>query len=444
MRVLLIAANQGITTVTPAPPIGLLYLASSLQKGGHEAYLLDLMFEPDLENSVAGAIDLSRPDLIGISIRNIDNLNALDPQCYLPIARQIVQVCRALSGAPLIIGGAGFSAAPEGILRYLDVSQGIVGEGEEAIVQIADRLSAGASLHGVPGLVLLEGDRVSYNPPKLIMEPDTLPFPSRDLLDPSYDTYPGLHFVPVHGILSVRGCIFGCVQCHIPKVMGKCLRRRKPSLVVDEIEQMCSRTGEFYFLDSCFTADLDYVRAICREMLDRKINVGWHCASVLNDLPSDLIELMMMSGCGAIDFDLPSLSNRMLKNFNLPPVVEKVKNTIRRCQEYGLLFTLGLIFGGPGENRSTIQETHEALLELDPFVVHCNIGVAMYPDTALARYAAEEGRSVDERNYWPVYYTSPETRTAMDLIYSIAYDHPTWLFNGISPLSDTSPGQKSG
>jgi hypothetical protein len=108
MRVLLISANTEKINM-PALPLGLACVAAATQKAGHDVKMVDLMTEKDTPSVLRGAIEGFHPDLIGISVRNIDDQNMGNPRFLLDPVKEIVTGCRSLSEAPIVLGGAGYS-----------------------------------------------------------------------------------------------------------------------------------------------------------------------------------------------------------------------------------------------------------------------------------------------------------------------------------------------
>ena len=127
MQILLISVNTE-TEPYPVEPIGLAYIAASLVKEGHAVKVLDLCFEEDGPHAVLSAIEGFRPGLIGISLRNTDNLTYPKSVSYLPPVREVVSAIRKKTAATVIIGGSGFSLFPKETLEYLGLDYGIIRE----------------------------------------------------------------------------------------------------------------------------------------------------------------------------------------------------------------------------------------------------------------------------------------------------------------------------
>ena len=181
MRVLLISANTEVINMR-ALPWGLGCVTSATQCAGHKVTLLDLLMEGDPGAAVTEAIADFSPDVIGISVRNIDDQSRVSPSFLLERVKKVVDDCRRHSLAPVVLGGAGYSIFPESALEYLRADMGIQGEGEHAFPALLECLKTGASLEKVPGLYLrgagCQGER------KFVEDLDTLPLPGDDLLVP--------------------------------------------------------------------------------------------------------------------------------------------------------------------------------------------------------------------------------------------------------------------
>ena len=154
MRVLLISANTE-TISMPTLPLGFACVAAATQNAGHEVALLNLMFEGDPKVGVRNSIEDVRPDVIGISVRNIDDQNMLQPRFLLAPVKEVVASCRSFSHAPIILGGAGYSIFPGSALGYLGGGMGIQGEGETVFPLLVDRIGKGGEVADLPGIYLL-------------------------------------------------------------------------------------------------------------------------------------------------------------------------------------------------------------------------------------------------------------------------------------------------
>ena len=167
MKILLISVNREKMPF-PVFPLGLAYIAKALTEEGHSIDVMDLCFSQEVSVDLKSTLHRFQPDLIGISVRNLDNLTYPTSVSYLKEVEEVVGVCRQQGSSRLVIGGSGYSLAPKELLRHFDVDFGIVGEGEEIFLRLARDLEKGASLSPSPDLLikgkpfplLIEGARV--------------------------------------------------------------------------------------------------------------------------------------------------------------------------------------------------------------------------------------------------------------------------------------------
>ena len=169
MKILLISANR-LQAPFPVYPLGLDHVAASID-ARHPVRIADLNVLGRTD-ALAGVIDGFGPQLIGLSLRNIDNTDTTDPRGFMEDYRKIMAILRRDSRAPVVLGGSGFSLFPAQLLGALGAEFGIVGEGERLNLLI-EALETGKSPAGIPGVVL-PGDQTCVFPkPSLI--PSTVP-----------------------------------------------------------------------------------------------------------------------------------------------------------------------------------------------------------------------------------------------------------------------------
>ena len=94
-------------------PIGVVALASSLLRSGHQVEILDMNLGKDPFGSVKGKLQSFLPEVIGFSLRNIDPLANKTSSLIPPFLVTVRMASSLLPLAWLIVGGTGFSLFPE-------------------------------------------------------------------------------------------------------------------------------------------------------------------------------------------------------------------------------------------------------------------------------------------------------------------------------------------
>jgi hypothetical protein len=93
MKVLLISANTEPINM-PVLPLGLAYVAAAIDSQGHTVKMLNLMMQTDTHKALCEAIVEFNPEIIGISVRNIDDQNMENPRFLLEAVKDVVITCR--------------------------------------------------------------------------------------------------------------------------------------------------------------------------------------------------------------------------------------------------------------------------------------------------------------------------------------------------------------
>ncbi len=398
MRVLFISPNTEKINM-PTVPLGLACVAAATRKSGHDAAMVDLMSARDARSVLREAIEGFRPDVIGISVRNIDDQNMREPRFLLDPVKEVIAICRSLSQACIVLGGAGYSIFPESALSFFGADMGIQGEGEVVFPDLIERMERKASLSELPGLYLpgrgLQGKRI------FAQDLDVLPLPQADLwpLPPEREGF----WMPVQ---SRRGCPLGCTYCSTGTIEGRRIRRRSPEAIVRWIA--CWRKAgvhQFYFVDNTFNLPSAHAKEICRQLIDHGLDIRWWSILYPMGVDEELAGLMARAGCEQVSIGFESGSERILKNLKKRFTLKEVRRISAALSEHGIRQMGFLLIGTPGETRESVKESlvFADSLKLDSLKI--TAGVRIYPHTALAKVAAEEGViSPDDDLLFPRFY----------------------------------------
>jgi radical SAM superfamily enzyme YgiQ (UPF0313 family) len=441
VRVLLISANTE-TMSMPVLPLGLACVAAATRIAGNEVALLNLMFEGDPMLGIRNSVRDFRPDVIGISVRNIDDQNLPRPQFLLAPVREIIASCRSLSDASIILGGAGYSIFPESALRYLGADMGIQGEGEVVFPVVVDRIGKGARVSDIPGIYLPSrpqsfprkrespaevdprlhgGDNCSSfrraadvgavrEPPLRYFEKnlDDLPLPEPSLWIPPGPDNRKL-WVPVQ---SRRGCPLDCTFCSTSAIEGRSVRRRSPDRIVKWLAELReSGCRNFNFVDNTFNLSPTYAKDLCRQVIQAELDLSLWCIIYPKWIDTELVELVRRAGCRQISFGFESGSDRMLRSLNKQFNRQEVSAVSKMFAEAGIERMGFLLLGGPGETKDSVEESLSFADSLNLEALKITVGLRIYPETPLARTALSEGVIIaDEDLLLPRFYLTPELR----------------------------------
>ncbi len=405
MRVLLIAVNQEKAPYAVAP-LGAAQLLSVLEAEGHTVEFLDLGFVTRLRSRIREVIGRFQPRLIGLSIRNLDNCQYARPCTYHQQARRIVDIIKAETEAPIIIGGGAVSVLPGELAEYLGVNYAAVGEGENLLPAFIRALENQSNPAVIPGLLVRSAQGLCMQPPSFAVEPDRLPLYAYDRID--YKRY--FRRGGYIGLQTKRGCAFHCIYCNYPTLEGRRIRLRSPRQCVDDMERMVKDTGlrDFFFTDSVFNWPTSHAMAICEELIRRRLGIRWVAYCNPLDLDADMAAAFKGAGCVGVELGLDAVTDEMLRNMGKGFTRNDIARTYRALNNAGLPFAVFLLFGGPGDSFGNMQESQRLLKEFGKAnAVFASLGIRIYPDAPIYQTALQEGRlSVQEELLQPVYYLS--------------------------------------
>jgi len=405
-RVLLVSANRE-QAPEPVLPLGVCLVASALDDAGYRVCVLDLGFSRRPERDLARELEAIRPDVIGLSLRNLDNGCWLRPISYLPEAARLAQACREHSTAPLVIGGPAVGVAPIQALRVTEADCALAGEGEQVMPDLVARLAARRSPGGLPGVW---ADGCLPLPPARLPDLAALPRPRLgEWLDVGRYLRRGAS-IPVQ---SRRGCAFACSYCTYRLVEGGRYRLRAPEAIAAEIAEAVASLGarRFDFVDSTFNHPPEHALAVCEAVARSGVRARLHTSS-LNPagVSKELFALMRRAGFASAVCSPDSGSDEMLANLRRGFTVADVAAAVSLAREAGLPVLWMFMLGGPGECERTVRETvafiERYLDDRDRLI--CTVGLRVYPGTDLERTARAEGVLPEDGDpAVPPFYFSP-------------------------------------
>lgn len=418
MRVLLVSANtERLNMVTI--PLGLGLVTAAARQAGHEVTFLDLLTEPDPQAALRSALERSQPDVIGISVRNIDDQNRDSPRFLLEQVKPLVEQCRAGSSAPVVLGGAGYSIFPQEALSYLGADYGVCGDGEVVFPALLEKLHRGEDPGELPGVYvagrhadgghsrserIAGGDASGANHDgerpggghlrdgrASAGDLDPLPIWEECLtatFDPRREEFKNDLWIPVQ---SRRGCPNDCSYCSTASIQGRVIRSRSPALVVDGIARL-ARAGyrRFYFVDNSFNIPEAHALELCRLLAALQPPVVWRCILYPQDVREELVRAMADSGCVEVSLGCESGSPAVLREMNKRFTPEEVRGIVDLLTAHGIRRRGFLLLGGPGETRATVEESLAFISSLPLDEVKITVGIRIYPGTPLARRAVAE------------------------------------------------------
>lgn len=348
----------------------------------------------------------------GLSDREIEEkINEYSPSlvgitCMFSIfsrgAHDVARIVKKVSKDILVVFGGVHSSSFTGlVLSDENVDMIIMGEGEETLLKIVERLDAKKPLEGIQGTTYKEDGKILFHSHRpLIQDIDDLPLPARDLLDMSIylnDAYRNNFSMtpPRLNVITSRGCPFNCVYCGIHTVWRNTYRTRNPKKVGEELEFLKKNygIGEVAFMDDNLTFHKERIGEICNEIIRRRLNIRWCTPNgvAIWTLEESLLDKMKKSGCYKLTFGIETGSKKTQKFIRKSHVdLAKSKEVIKYCNKIGLWTHSAFIIGFINETREDIEETIEYATSSDLDIASFFIATP-FPGTDLFEIYQEEG-----------------------------------------------------
>ena len=375
----------------PVPPIGLSYIATATRDAGHEVRFLDMMMSRDPDGDLRRTLLEFKPEVVGFSIRNIDNVVPQRLSCHLGEVGAMLATVRELSTARIVLGGPAISILKSSSLERFDADFAISGEGETSFPQLLAAMEKGESPSAIAGLSYRENGKLCYN--EAMRHGAFGPSGMEHWVNwKSYERAGG-----TWAIHTKRGCPLHCLYCNYPNMEGHELRRRSASDTVDEIEYIQKTVGPrtFEFTDSTFNIPPGHAVDICNEVIRRKLKVRLSAVG-MNPLgmTEELMELMPKAGFISMVITPDSASATMLKNLRKGFNKEHILKSAELARKSGIRSTWFFLLGGPGETEETVEETVsfvEQNLNWNRCLSIMMTGIRILPGTDLAKHSVKEG-----------------------------------------------------
>jgi radical SAM superfamily enzyme YgiQ (UPF0313 family) len=402
-KVLLINSNR-FKHPWPVIPFGLCYVAASLEtNGNHRVCFLDLCFSSDCEQDIKNSIRNFVPDVIGISIRNIDDTGGYNVHFLLEdVKNDVIDYCKREFNGPIVIGGPSVGISGREMLDYFDLEYAISGDGEAVMPEFVNRIESGEPLEGLKGLTIRKGKLIIQDDkPFRVEDLDSLPFPKplRYLDLKQYRRFGS----PLH-IQTKRGCAFRCSYCTYNQIEGSRYRLRNPKLIADEIEILVKETGvnHIEFTDSTFNVPLEHTKKVLRELILKNLDLRLHTMG-LNPgaVDEELLDLMKSAGFNEVDIGAESACDEVLESLAKDFKRIDILNTANLLKRKNIPVTWFIIFGALTETRESVIETLNTFGNIASKwdMVFISTGIRVYKGAPIADSILEYNNVVSSDNF---------------------------------------------
>lgn len=355
-------------------PLGLDYLSHSLTSAEIDLTCLDL----SLFNKESGLIELDRMltakhfDVVGFSLRNLCDQRK-GGLLYVPVLKELVALTRQSlkkreTQTLIAVGGAGASLAPEAILEDCGADVIVSGDGETPYITLCNNPHDSS----IKGRVISQDSKmkeIAYR---------------RGSWSP---IAPYMQIGADGNIQTKRGCNQKCRYCSYPVIEGAAVRVRDVETVAEEFVQLeALGFKKIFIVDGVFNNPPRHAKRVLQALAARKTSAEWTAFFTPKFIDRELLELIKLTNGGKpLKLTIESGSDSVLEALEKGFCAADIIKATELCREMNVPFSFTILFGGPGENNTTVAETCELINRTKPFYVSASIGMYIYPQTPLAR-----------------------------------------------------------
>lgn len=387
------------------PPLGLLALAAYVREYDYGVQILDCNIR--FKNTDEEFEDYLRNEIVPIA----DQLKVIGFTTTTPSVKscyRMAKVCkRVLPDVKVVFGGAHSSFVPDEALDKDYIDAVALGEGEETLKELLD----GVAYKDIRGLAYKETAQegelkfVRTLPRERIKELDELPMPAYDLIE--MDKYRPIlgsfKRLPAMMMVSSRGCPWSCSFCRRP--VGKMLTVRSAEKIYAEMKMLSEKYGikDISFQDDVFTVNHENVFRLCDLLIEKPLDIKWHCYARVDIVSLELLKRMKKAGCWQIMYGVENFNQGVLDTINKGVEVERIYEAIRWTKEAGIEVRICMMVGNPGDTEEIINDNIRILRELNPDYLSMGI-LTPFPGHDMYNWAMRENRIMTYD--WDDYYGS--------------------------------------
>jgi radical SAM superfamily enzyme YgiQ (UPF0313 family) len=366
----------------PFAVLGLGYLAAVLEKNNFQVDVIDCQVSKLTFEQTKEEIAKRKPDIVGLTASTLSYKSGLK---IIQLAKEVNPNILTLMGGPHVTfwDTQALEECPQ-----LDLI--VRKEGEYTLLEVAQRVEAKQGFEGVLGITYRNGGKIVKNEDRPYIENlDELPYPARHLW-PMEQLRKNEDIIY---LIASRGCVFWCNFCATVRMHGRKYRFRSPESVVEELEYLHKTFGvdTFTFCDDAFTVDQARVEKICREILDRKLQIKWNCGTRVDMLTKELLIKMKEAGCISVWFGVESGTQQVLDEMNKGITTEQTVRVLGWVREVGLRPVPNVILGFPSETKKSAWRTIHYAEKLSPKDVPFYNIATPFPGTPMYDQVVENG-----------------------------------------------------
>ena len=366
------------------------YLSAVLKKAGHKTDLIlisDHEEKESMHKRLNERINSFNPDFVCFSVMTDDYILSCELSLLIKKIRDI----------PIIFGGVHITSCPEEVINNDFVDYIILGEGDEAIVELINN----PKRTNIQNVWLKKDNQIIKNKLRpLVKDLDSLPYPDKDLFFKEAPYLKG----EVYYCMSGRGCPFGCSYCfnnYLRKLYDRdeWLRKRSVKNLIEELKIGKERFGYHlvHFGDDCFTYDKEWLREFFKEY-KKEINVPFKMLAHPNFMNKEIISILKKGGCLKAQMGAQTpLENIRRKICKRNESNDLIAGVVAELKRQGIFVQLDHLYGLPSQETEDLKKGIEFYIDLKPDVIS-PYWLQYYPNCDITNLALDTGEI--DRDYF--------------------------------------------
>lgn len=339
-------------------PLAILAVSTPLLQAGYEVRIIDSTITPDFQNEVIRELD----DALCLAVSLVTG----------PMIRETAQIAKAVKerypDKPVILGGWHPSLLPDQTLACKYVDAVVVGQGEDALLEIVRHIEAGESLKGIAGVGFKEEGRLVFNQSRPLKPIRELPPKAYHLAD--FDAYERVCGRRWAMYTSSLACPYNCAYCTNEGLYGRKWNALDAEQVVEEVTDLVARYGLqlLWVVDDNFLVDRDRAVKIAEGLVRRGVKFDWSIQASTNlvtRLTVEELKLLRRAGLSQVAQGADSGSKKILHLMNKDfQKLETIHLAADMLSQAGIRPSFNIIFGFPGESDVERRESISLIMKI--------------------------------------------------------------------------------
>jgi len=337
--------KRGLSFSVDVIPIGLEYIAASIEKEVDDVHIVDMELE---EQPFQYFLDVFNPDLVGITMSATDHNEGL----------RLAKITRK-SGVTTVLGGYHPTAIPDELLSHPQVDIIVRGEGELTMKELVQK----GSPEGVLGISYKKGKQIIHNPDRPpIRDLDSLPFPARHLRRHKYKDHMNSNGREFDVITMSRGCWGRCSFCCEPYMSKGRMRFRSPENIIKELFEIIAfhngKPLQIFVTDPHFMGDPKRIDHLCDLLQKNGLNIVFSVMTRVDGVARypELIRKMCKSGILSYELGFESPNQKDLNDVKKGITLSMQRKAVKILRDNGANVSGTFVIGLPGQSEEEIKQ----------------------------------------------------------------------------------------